>query len=27
MAAVNLRCVPAIDLAALTLQPYDGASA
>jgi hypothetical protein len=27
MAAVNLRCVPAIDLAGLTLQPYDGASA
>src|SRR5262249_14991257 len=27
MAAVNLRCVPAVDLDKLTLQPYDGASA
>jgi len=25
--AVNLRCVPEVDLAALTLHPYDGASA
>ena len=27
MAAVNLRCAPTIDLAGLTLQPFDGASA
>ena len=27
MAAINLRCVPAVDLEKLTLQPYDGASA
>jgi len=25
MAAVNLRCVPAIDLDRLTLRPFDGA--
>jgi hypothetical protein len=25
--AVNLRCVPAIDVAKLDIQPYDGASA
>ena len=26
MAAVNLRCVPALDLDRLTLRPFDGAS-
>lgn len=26
MAAINLRCVPEIDLAALTVTQYDGAS-
>jgi len=26
MAAINLRCVPAIDLGSLKINPYDGAS-
>jgi len=26
MAAINLRCVPAVDLGALKINPYDGAS-
>ena len=26
MAAINLRCIPAIDLGTLTVKPYDGAA-
>jgi hypothetical protein len=26
MAAINLRCVPAVDLGALKINPYDGLS-